>query len=302
MKLEELVIPIRFDEQELDASLTIIKKKIGGGLTDVAAMGAITGLATAYLGFIKTAVEDTIEWRQKVLDMHDVLGTTAEDASQMTFLFDMMGSTIGEANMAAKALAKEGLLLDVETLGALSEQYLSIEDAAARQQFLIDNLGESGTKMRGIMELGREGINQLIERMPEALQLTGDLQIETQKLQVETGLMNANFLAFKNTIGSELIPGLADLFEWLNQIYPVVKGIVGFLYAISAPGIGQRIGDAIGGLFAGEPAAVAPPYPVSNRGRNQSYMGPSFGGDQQSFDYHQFSSILAAEIAKVTGN
>lgn len=120
-------------------------------------------LAEQGLRAVKGAYDDTvgsaITWGQTVEKLADESGTTTQKASEMAVVFGDFGVDVDNLNTMVKALTKDGLAPNLDTIEKLAAQYQAITDPVQRNQFVFETFGRTG-----------EDLNQILSQSPEKLQ------------------------------------------------------------------------------------------------------------------------------------
>lgn len=304
MRLEGLVIPIRFDTAELDKGIMNLQSVLGGA--------ALLGFAKQYGDFIGQAVDDTLAWNNAALEMSQILGLTPLEGSKMLGFLDIFAISADDADMANRKLVKGGMTLTLDTLKLLAVQYQAINDPAEKQAFILENLGTNGYQFATALSLSNGRLQELYDSLPEGLQLTKESVLATEAYALQVNELDKNWLAFKMSIGNEIIPGLARMLTLVNNNWQGILDWGTAILAVIQPAmlLSSVIGELVeklqssgyNGYEATMPNGTA--WQQAFGGQTvQPNAGPGYreSSSSSSFDYHQFASIVAAEIAKVTG-
>ncbi len=118
----------------------------------------------------------------EVRDLSIASGTTAEQASRLLQVMDDYQLTAADATAASRKLKDNGLVPTVETLAKLSDEFLAIQDPAARLKFAQDNLGRSASAYYNILNQGSKVILDDAAAIDKHLILTDE---EIRKSELE---------------------------------------------------------------------------------------------------------------------
>lgn len=173
-------------------------------------------------------VGSTVDLANNVRQFRDVTGQTAEESSRLVQVLDDYKVSVGAAEMATKKLSKDGLEFNIQTLAKLSDEYLALNDNAARTQFLYDKFGKSGADFAEVMLQGSDAILAANDAISENLILTDKALQQAREYEKNVDDLSDSFAA----IGSELLPVANDFlevmkaqvdegFEWQDAIAPL---------------------------------------------------------------------------------
>lgn len=177
-------------------------------------------------------VGSTVDLANNVRQFRDVTGQSAEESSRLVQVLDDYKVGVSAAEMATKKLSKEGLEFNIQTLAKLSDEYLALNDNAARTQFLYDKFGKSGTDFAEIMLQGSDAILAANDAISENLILTDKALKQARDYEKNLDNLNDTFTALKVSMGTELLPVANDFlqvmqkqadegFEWQDAIAPL---------------------------------------------------------------------------------
>ncbi len=165
---------------------------------------------TMVVNGLKDSIKATQEYAQEVRDLTLVSGTSAEEASRLLQVLDDFQISAQDVTAATRVMTKQGLTPTVETLAQLSDQYLSINDAQARNEFILKNLGRAGLQWVNVLNQGGDAIRNLSDGVSENLILTEENIREAEQYRLALDEWNDAVLGLKISIGNELLPVLTD--------------------------------------------------------------------------------------------
>lgn len=208
-------------------------RKVGGagaGLSQVlGAMGPLLPAAAiaASAAAAKMAVDQFQKLALSVHEFVEVSGATAEQASQLSYLFNTVGIS---TDTGANAIFRMNKLLEtspqkfadvgiqvardaqgnvdlVKTLEAVHEAYQNAGTAAERDTILFTAFGRSGRELAAVMELTNEQFDRIMGRAP----MIDDTDMENAKqLSRNLNELKQQISAVAASIGREFVPGLID--------------------------------------------------------------------------------------------
>jgi len=153
------------------------------------------------------------EYDQQVRDMMLSTGATAEETSKLIQVIDDAGVSYGTLKTALKIASREGIEPNIESLAALSDQYIKLSAGVERNQFLMKNFGRGGLEMARAMELGGQKLRAMSEAMDGGLVLTQDNIDASEEYRKNLDELSDSVNALKISIGNDLIPELNNVYE-----------------------------------------------------------------------------------------
>jgi len=188
-------------------------------------MGTFTGINNAIglagqafqtlSGVYQSVVSDTVDYAKEVRDLSRSIGASAEDTSKLIQAADDVGISFGTLEKGMTIAIKNGIDPTIEGMGALADEYLSIQDPIERTRFLLDTFGKAGADLAPLMELGAEGITKLGDAAESTgLVLSGKAVADARAYEVAVDNLTDAWQGFITKVGTEVIPVVTDL---LNQ-------------------------------------------------------------------------------------
>jgi hypothetical protein len=169
-------------------------------------------------------------------------GMTTEETSKLIQVSDDLKVEFGTLEMAAKFMFKNGLQPSVETLAQLSDKYLAISDPLQKAEFLTKQFGRAGIDMAEAMNRGGAAIRAMGDAVEPALILTKEQTQAAEDLRAAQDSLNDSVLALSVSLGTELVPALADTTE---AIIPMIEFMGnGVSAGIEFMSIGKEVGKA----------------------------------------------------------
>jgi len=178
---------------------------------------------------LKDAVKVTQQYAGEVRDLALISGQGAEEASRLLQVLDDFEISATDVNAAVKAMTKEGLTPNVETIAQLSDQYLQLNDAQAKNEFILKNLGRSGLQWVNVLNQGSSAILALNAGVNSSLILTDENIRKTEEYRLAVDSMGDSWQAIKVEVGMEAIPILSGAMDQLNGNIQESGALLGLL-------------------------------------------------------------------------
>lgn len=191
-------------------------------------MGSFTGINQA-IGLAKEAyatlkgvyevvVGDTVAYAEQVRELSRTIGATPEDASKLIQAADDVKVSFSSLSTAMNIAIKNGLDPTIDGMGALADEYLSIQDPIKRTKFLLENFGRSGADLAPLMELGAEGIKELGDAAEDTgLVLGQDALDATREYEKAVDSLCDTWKGLTTQLGKAVIPAIVDVIDAVNE-------------------------------------------------------------------------------------
>ena len=212
------------------------------------AIGSITefssaiGLLEKGLGYAQKAFDATagatIDYANTVRDLSLSSGESAENTSRFIQVLDDYRLSADDAKTATKALTKQGLAPNIQTLAKLSDEYLKINDVEERNAFVIKNLGRAGLEWNRILKAGSGALLEQADAVSDGLILNKEQLDAAEELRLAQDDLNDSTQALAITIGNKLIPVVNDAVRIINANLEAT---------MKMPGVIARAIDALNG-------------------------------------------------------
>lgn len=166
---------------------------------------------------MKDAINTTVEYAESVRDLSLISGQGAVETSRFLQVLDDYQISAEDAEAATRALTKNGLVPNAETLAKLSDEYLKINDAQERNEFILKNLGRSGMQWVNMLSQGGAAIREMNANVNENLLLTDEQIKKTEEYRLAIDEWNDAVEGIKLTAGMEAITKLTDAMALLSS-------------------------------------------------------------------------------------
>ena len=183
----------------------------------LAVAGAVGGVANAARQAYSQTIGQTQLYAASVRDLSLVTNQSAESTSRLIQVADDFELTASDLTTAARMMRDQGLSPNVETLARLSDEFRSLQDPAARSQFLMENFGRAGAGFANLMDQGSDAIRERSDSISDGLVLTAEDIVASERLRLAQDDLNDSFRTISTTLSTALIPGLAALTSGLAQ-------------------------------------------------------------------------------------
>ncbi len=199
-----------------NASGTILKTDQSIGGLSKSIMGAVgpyltyAAVGTAVVKGMQESIKATIEYANQVRSLSLISGESAEETSRFIQVLDDFKISADSAMTATRALTKEGLTPSIDTLAKLSDQYLALNNAQARNELVIKNLGRAGLQWVEVLNKGSDAIKEMGANVNNNLILNQKAVDNARKYEMALDGWNDSVLALKISVGNQLLPVLTD--------------------------------------------------------------------------------------------
>lgn len=162
---------------------------------------------------MKESIRATLDYANQVRNLSLISGESAEETSRFVQVLDDFKITADDAMTATRALTKNGLTPNIKTLADLSDQYLKLNNAQERNEFVLKNLGRAGLEWTEVLSRGREEILAMGDAVDQNLILNQQALDQAREYEIALDNWDDSVQALKISIGSELLPILTGLME-----------------------------------------------------------------------------------------
>lgn len=179
------------------------------GLTDfigqnAALIGVLTGVGLA----LNKVLKDHIEYANEVRQLSALSGESTEATSRFLQVLDDYKISASEALAATRALTKEGHAPSIETLAKLSDQYLALNSAEAKNEFVLKNLGRGGLQWVEVLNKGSKALLEQGAAVDKNLILTQKMVDDAREAEIAMDNWGDAVEAVKTRLATGLLPTL----------------------------------------------------------------------------------------------
>lgn len=195
-------------------------------------------VVTKALGYAKQAYDETIgvsqQYAQTIRDLSQVSGQSAEDTSRFVQVLDDWQVSSEDAMAATKALTKQGLVPNIDTLANLSEQYLALSNTEDQNAFVTKNLGRAGLEWINVLKQGPDALRAQAAAVDANLILNDKQLQQAEKLRQAQDQLNDTLEGLKITVGTGLTPSFT---AWVAVIDKIINNTNGARDAVLGLGL-----------------------------------------------------------------
>lgn len=174
-------------------------------------------LTSQFIEFGKESVDATLKYANEVRNLSMISGESTESTSRFLQVLDDYKLSADDAMAATRAMTKQGLTPNLQTLAKLSDEYLSINDAQKRNEFIIKNLGRAGLQWVDVLNKGSDALLAQGDAVNEALILHQKQVDAARENEIAMDNFNDSVMALKISIGNKLIPVMTDSVNEFND-------------------------------------------------------------------------------------
>ena len=195
--------------------------KVAGGMKDLTKqVGEINSLAKAqalqtlgrdvqqYFSLGQRAVSDLtnefMNYAEQVRTLSRLTGASSEESSRAIQIADDLKISYQSLSIALEAGVRKGIDPSIDSLAALSDEYLKLEPGLQRSAFLMEKFGRSGMDLAPMLELGSEEIRKMNDEIDRSLVLTAEQTKKAREAEIALDAYNDKVLALRLSIGSEV--------------------------------------------------------------------------------------------------
>lgn len=154
---------------------------------------------------VKDAVNTTVAYADQIRELSTVSGASAEDTSRFVQVLDDFKIGADDAMAATKALTKQGLTPNIETLAKLSDEYLGLNDAQSKNEFVLKNLGKAGLQWVEVLNQGSAAIKARGAAVSDGLVMDEAALASTRAYEIELDNLNDKIQEVKLSAGKGII-------------------------------------------------------------------------------------------------
>lgn len=172
---------------------------------------------------LKESITKAANWGDTMGDLAQVTGATVEETSLMAASFELVGVGVGNIESAMKAMTKNGMTPNLETMKKLSAQYQAIQDPVEKNEFLFKNFGKAGLELAEIMGKSSDELERL-ERAARASGkvIGGEAAEAAEEFNLQMAIFQQRVEGAQIAVGNALIPVLNAAAEGADNFGKVI--------------------------------------------------------------------------------
>jgi hypothetical protein len=212
-------------DKDTITSLQGVASTVGGV---IGVFGALAAAGVAVDQVLKNTIGTYVDYGNKVKDVMEMTGMTAEESSRLTVIAGDLGLSVQNLAMGFKTMAKNGIDPTINGMIQLVEQYQELPNQIDKDTFAVKNFGRSWEAFEPILSMSVDDIRKLADEVPLPLIFDSgqanqarDLQISLNQVQDDWNalLVSLALPAMQELLG--LINAFNDLNRSLYAAYPI---------------------------------------------------------------------------------
>ena len=202
------------------------------------------------------SVEAAVKYNEEIHKLSQMSGIGMEASSRLVQVLDDFGVEAEQLTPIIKAMTKEGLAPNIETMAMLSDKYLAIQDPVERNAFLFKNFGRAGDDLTKAMNAGGDAIKKMSDGVSENLLATNEAYAASEKYRLSLDNLKDTGYGLQVAFGNSVIPALDDIAKMLTVDIAGVQKFAGVLrgdtsFTDWAKSMGTVINDNMPGFIKG---------------------------------------------------
>lgn len=195
------------------------------GLGSVASFLSITGAITGVGLALRSAINDTLAYGDQVRQLSLLSGTSSDAASRFIQVLDDYGLSTEDALTATRMLTRQGLVPSIDTLAKLSDQYLQINSAEERNDFILKNLGRGGAAWVEVLQRGSTALKDQAAATAQNLIVSKDQQDQMLYQKYAADDLTDSIAGLKNELSFGLIPTLSHVTDGFTAVLMLIDKV-----------------------------------------------------------------------------
>ena len=201
--------------QALAPGLENAREKLTGFVgANAALIGVLVGVGVA----MNKVIQDHIKYANEVRQLSALSGESTENTSRFIQVLDDYKLGADDALLATRALTKNGMVPNIETLAKLSDQYLGINDVEKKNEFILKNLGKGGAAWTEVLSKGSKALLEQGDAISKSLILTQKMVDDARKAEIATDNWNDAIGGLKTQLAVSLLPALTGTIKHVNAL------------------------------------------------------------------------------------
>jgi hypothetical protein len=179
--------------------------------------GNVAQMATQMIADgLKDAIKTTLDYANNVRMLSQVTGQSAEEMSRVIQVADDFKISTDQLKASLRAMTKEGLTPNMETLAQLSDEYLKLNPGQERAEFLLKKFGRAGVDFAEMMGKGSDALLAMNDAVDESLILNQQAVDAARQYEITIDNLTDSWTALKVEVGNAVIPVLTSTIDWVN--------------------------------------------------------------------------------------
>jgi hypothetical protein len=180
------------------------------------------GLEVAQKAYSATAGK-TLEYANQVRSLSMISGESAENTSRFIQVLDDYKIGADDALTATRALTKNGLAPNIDTLAKLSDEYLKLNSTEEKNAFVMKNLGRSGLQWIEVLNKGSTALRQQGDAVSAGLILNQKQLDQARELEIAQDVLAESWEKVALAIGNAAIPAMTQATDEFNNTLRAIE-------------------------------------------------------------------------------
>lgn len=216
---------------------TLSAAGLGGVAPFLTAAGAIAGVTKV----VTSALKETSAYSDQIRELTRNTGMSVQESSKMIQVADDAQLSFSNLSVALRFAAKNGILLNMDSMQKLSDQYLQIQDPLERDQMLIKDFGRNGLEMSKVMELGSQQISDFAKSAKDAGLIMDEQGIKKMRAYEQaTNALSQAWQGLKKDIALAVAPTLTKVATDITNMNTAQRNATDLVHDYGAA---QKTGD-----------------------------------------------------------
>ena len=199
-------------------TITSLSKMKSAAATAGLAFGALATVGYGLNKVYQNTAKVFLDYATQVRDLSRVTGMSAEETSRLIQAGDDLGITYESLQKSLWAASKNGFDVNIDSLAALADQYVSLANPAERAELLAKNFGKSGAEMGKLLEQGSQGVKKFTAAVNDNMVLSDNAVRQAREYEMQLDNFNDQWTALKISAGKPIIARLLMIFQNTNNI------------------------------------------------------------------------------------
>jgi hypothetical protein len=188
-----------------------------GNVAEAATVAVINGM--------KEAIDTTIKYNTEIHNLSLASGESMESSSRLVQTLEDYGVTVDDLLVATKALTREGLAPNMETIAQLSDKYNTLTTAQEKNEFILKNLGKGGLAWAEALSQGGDALKKMSTEVNAGLIATQKSYQATLDYRLSLDALQDSWDGMVQTLGGAVIPVLILLMNTMTKAGDIAVGL-----------------------------------------------------------------------------
>ena len=197
--------------------------------TVVGVLGAMAAAGAAVDTVLKNTIGTYVEYGNKVKDVMDMTGMTAEESSRLTVIAGDLGLSIQNLAMGFKTMAKNGIDPSIYGMTELVKQYQALPSQIEKDNFAVKEFGRSWTAFLPILSMSADELQRISDAVPNGMIFSGAQVEQTKQMAISWKILGDAWEGAKLEAMTDLMKQVAPPVSEAQQQVNSLSGSMGKL-------------------------------------------------------------------------